>query len=74
MSIAKFLVNNGAPLHQQDNEGHTPLHEATRWGHQEIIKFFLVRGSDPNKKDAAGRGSLHIAKANGNTNIVKLLK
>ena len=74
LGIAKILINNGANLGQADNDGHTPLHEATRWGQKKMIKFFLALGSDPNLKDAYGRGTLHIAIAKGDDYIVKLLK
>ena len=30
MSVIKFLVESGADVNSEDNEGHTPLHDAVR--------------------------------------------
>ena len=74
MSITKFLILNGAPIHHSDNDGQTPLHEAARWDKQKIIKLFIFYGANVNVKGADGRSLLHIAIANCNMDIVDLLK
>jgi ankyrin repeat protein len=40
--IVMFLNINVTPIHHQDNDGETPLHEAVSWDRQTIVKLFLV--------------------------------
>jgi ankyrin repeat protein len=39
----------------------TPLHEASVWGHPEIVELLLANGGDPNLKNRDGRSALAIA-------------
>lgn len=41
MDIVRFLVNHGADIDAQDNEGWTPLHAAVCCGNINIAKFLF---------------------------------
>lgn len=47
-AIVRMLVTSGANINSQDDDGNTPLHFASEFGHFESI-IFLVKeaGSDP---------------------------
>lgn len=38
LDVVKFLVENGASVNQQDNEGWTPLHAAASCGYLNIAE------------------------------------
>ena len=50
------------------------MHEVAKWGHIKMVNFFISHGADINAKGIDGRGPIHIAIANGNMDIVNLLK
>ncbi|KAJ8778517.1 hypothetical protein J1605_013486 [Eschrichtius robustus] len=43
--MVKFLVENGASVNQQDNEGWTPLHAAASCGYLNIAEYFINHGA-----------------------------
>ncbi|XP_023390546.1 protein phosphatase 1 regulatory subunit 12B-like [Pteropus vampyrus] len=43
--MVRFLVESGADVDQQDNEGWTPLHAAASCGHLNIAEYFLTHGA-----------------------------
>jgi ankyrin repeat protein len=65
---------NGADLNAKDNDGETALHEASKWDHQDIVKFLIDKDADVNAKASDGRKPIEIAIASGNTAIAELLK
>lgn len=44
--MVRFLVNHGADINAQDNEGWTPLHAAVCCGNILIIRFLCDHGAD----------------------------
>lgn len=46
----------------------TPIHEATVWGHPEIVELLLANGGEPNLKNRDGRTALAIATHQVETN------
>ena len=54
-----------------DNE--TPLHEATKNGHKEMVKLLILNGADKDATNKIGDTPLHLASFNGYIDIVKLL-
>ncbi len=53
LAFATMLLDAGASLNLRDNLlKSTPLAWACRWGHSELVKFFLERGADPVEADA----------------------
>ena len=45
-----------------------PIHEASVWGHPEIVEMLLANGGDPNLKNRDGRTALAIASHQVETN------
>lgn len=56
--IAQFLIDNGAVISAQDNDGSTPLHTAATYGRTEIAKLLLDNGANINARDTQGRTPL----------------
>jgi len=50
-------------LHEYDNNGWLPLHEAARRGHLEVLKVLVDQGADVNDRTSFGEGfsALHLA-------------
>lgn len=53
-AIASTLLDNGADLEAQDNDGWTPLIWAARFGNLKNLELFLEAGADKTVKDSAG--------------------
>ena len=51
----------------------TPLHFATREGHNEIAELLISRGADLNSKDESGWTPLHWASRTGHKEVTELL-
>ena len=46
--VVKLLLDKGANINAQQNDGHTALMAAIRAGHIESVKLLLSRGADVN--------------------------
>ncbi|CAH0020119.1 unnamed protein product [Clonostachys rhizophaga] len=83
-----MLLDKGADFITQDNNGWTPLNEASCNGHAEIVKLLLEKGADfttQNNNDAADKGAdfvtrnsngwtpFHVASNRGHVDVVELL-
>ncbi|MCB9229333.1 MAG: ankyrin repeat domain-containing protein [Deltaproteobacteria bacterium] len=65
------LIKAGAIFRQPDSK--TPLHLATYWGHEDIVRYFINSGADPDSQDDNGVTPLHLAAWKGNKAVAKLL-
>jgi ankyrin len=65
----KLLIKAGADITSKDSRGLTPLHEAARWGWNEVVQFLVASGADLNAKDNRGNTPIDSAlgKAGGNS-------
>lgn len=65
-------------LHDKDENGWMPLHEAARSGHSDAVKFLVEKGSDINARTNMGKGGTVLwwaSKSNGEKHpVVKYLK
>ncbi|CAH6791092.1 tonsoku-like protein [Phodopus roborovskii] len=70
------LVRQGHPLNPRDYCGWTPLHEASNYGHLEIVRFLLDHGAtvdDPGGQGCDGITPLHDALNCGHFEVAELL-
>ncbi|XP_006635908.3 transient receptor potential cation channel, subfamily N, member 1 [Lepisosteus oculatus] len=73
IEMAKFLVEFGASVDFQNDEGQTPLHVAAWEGDELMLKYFYQCKANPNIVDKMDRSPLHIAAERGHTNAVEVL-
>ena len=65
----KLLIKAGGDVNSKDSRGLTALHEAARWGWNDVVQFLVESGADPNAKDNRGNTPIDSAlgKAGGNS-------
>jgi ankyrin len=65
----KLLLAAGGDVNGRDSRGLTPLHEAARWGWNDVVQFLVANGADLNAKDSRGNTPVDSAlgKAGGNS-------
>jgi ankyrin repeat protein len=70
-SIASLtlLLQAGADVNARDPRGLTPLHEAARWGWNDVVRFLVDKGADLTARDNRGNTPIESAlgKAGGNS-------
>ena len=73
LETARFLVEYGADVNLQDDEGKLPLHVAAKEGNIDIVRFLLEQGSEVDVADDCGSVPLLLAAEHGNEKTSKLL-
>jgi len=65
----KLLIKAGGDINAKDSRGLTPLHEAARWGWNDVVQFLVANGADLHAKDNRGNTPIDSAlgKAGGNS-------
>jgi uncharacterized protein len=53
-STIETLLANGADVNAKDEQGNTPLHNATAWGNLKAVRALIQAGADPLSKNKAG--------------------
>ncbi|XP_028395353.1 serine/threonine-protein phosphatase 6 regulatory ankyrin repeat subunit C-like [Dendronephthya gigantea] len=74
LKSVKYLVDNGADIHCEDESGKTALHYAVHAGGTAIVKYFVEQcGADVNRKDTNGLTVLQDAVTECTLDIVEYL-
>jgi ankyrin repeat protein len=65
----QLLLQAGADINAKDSRGLSPLHEAARWGWNDVVQFLVENGADLTAKDSRGNTPVDSAlgKAGGNS-------
>src|SRR5437879_7535673 len=72
VTVAAFLLKNGAEVNAQGNYGRTALYAAAENGHKSLVELLLAHGADVNR----GRGDitpLHVAALKGVLSVADTL-
>lgn len=73
INIVRLLLDKGADIITQDENGWTPLILATMNSHVEVVKLLLERGANKEIKDKVGKTALDHATETGNDELIELL-
>ncbi|RDD46189.1 Ankyrin-1 [Trichoplax sp. H2] len=71
--LLKLILDFGASVDVQNNEGLTPLHVAVAEGNASLLKVLHMHKANSNYVDRYDRSPLHIAAEKGQTKIVDIL-
>ena len=68
------MIQNGAKVDAKDStHGYTGLHQASRLGHESIIRYLIVNGASIDAKDNSNCTPLMSAANSGQADSVKIL-
>jgi ankyrin repeat protein len=73
-TVKSLLTAAKADVNGKDERGNTPLMEAARFGHDEVVRALLVARADARAKNSDGKTALKLAAEGGHTETVQLLK
>ncbi|KAJ7759528.1 ankyrin repeat-containing domain protein [Mycena metata] len=73
LDVVKFLIEHGADVNAENENGYTSLYLASQNGHLDIVKFLVENNANIEASDKYGYTSLYRASANGHLEVVKFL-
>merc|ERR1712233_227982 len=75
VGVVNFLANElKLDVNLQDKNGDTPLHDATRFGHEAVAKLLIDAKTDLSIRNKDGQTPLDVATEYGKVNIVGMLR
>ncbi|XP_018572591.2 uncharacterized protein LOC108911978 [Anoplophora glabripennis] len=72
LNVIQVLVREGG-LNIRNRFGLTPLHEAARNGHSEMVRYLSEQGAKIDSRDAEGYTAMHLAAMKGDLDSVEYL-
>ena len=73
LNLARMLVDRGADVSAQDENGWIPLHRASSMGHIDVVQMLVECGADVSTQDKDGRTPLHRASSMGHIDVAQML-
>ena len=74
LTKVRVLVEQGAHLNQSnDDEKHTPMHDAAAFGHLNIVQYLVEAGADVEREDYYGSTPVLRAAQQGHALVVRYL-
>jgi len=73
-SLKETVLLQKREINEKSQTKCTPLHLASKNGHNDIVKFLLENKADIEAKDKDGKTALQLASAKGHQEIVNHLK
>lgn len=73
-TVKSLLVAQDVDVNVRDEQGNTPLIEAARNGHDDIVRTLLAAKADVRAKNNAGQTALMLALQGGHDQVVAALK
>lgn len=71
--FTRMLLEKGADVNCQDDDGRTALSLACELGHLDVVKLLVQFSADPDVSDARGNSSLMYAAYSGHSQVVEFL-
>lgn len=72
-SVRTLVTSPNVDVNGVDENGNTPLIEAARMGHDDVVQVLLIAKANPNIKNKAGKTALMLASEGGHEESVALL-
>ena len=72
--VRSLLSTPGADVNATNERGATPLHEAARYGHDDVTRVLIAAGADVKAKDNDGKTALMLAVQGNHDEVVRVLK
>lgn len=72
-TVRTLLASPNVDVNGVDEHGNTPLIEAARFGHDEVVTALLIAKADPRVKNNEGKTALMLAAEGGHDETVRVL-
>ena len=72
--VKSLLSARGADVNAINEHGRTPLLEAARYGHNDIVRVLIASGANVKAKDKDGKTALMLAIQGKHDEVVRVLK
>lgn len=72
-SVRSLVTSPNVDVNGVDDNGNTPLIEAARLGHNDVVASLLIAKADVNAKNKQGKTALMLAAEGGHEESVRLL-